>query len=112
MLKLSFIQEPALPGPFSQFSQSTQPTTRVLLSVIRLLEKIVCGILAALWLPTSLGNPPEAGIDLMGPTVFGRCARQHTACGIFLPAAGAKKFGQTFQNVWIYTNFHPFGAYS
>ena len=38
----------------------------------------------------SLGIPFEAGIDLMGPTVFGRCARQRTRA----PRSGASWCGQ------------------
>ena len=48
MLKLSFIQEPALLGRFLSLVNQLTQRTRVLLSVIRLLEKTVCGILAAL----------------------------------------------------------------
>ena len=82
MLKLSFIQEPALPGPFSQFSQSTYPTYRGSYSVLSGHPR--SGIAAGPGRePRTAGSDTAIGGNSGGGTRFGKKVGSPFRIGMF-----------------------------
>ena len=72
MLKLSFIQEPALPGPFYQFSQSTYPTYQGLTQCYKAVRE------DSMWHFRSpvIAHKPGSGGGSLYTLVMGGCRQQ------------------------------------